>query len=68
MRALFKCVSFSWLISLAKVSSGEALAFEELMAGRRKDSVAAAMTMGCSEDSVCNDGRIVGRWNFNYLE
>lgn len=68
MRALCKCVSFSWLISLAKVSSGEALAFEELKAGRRKDSVAAAMTVGCCEDSVCVDGRVVGRWNFSFLE
>lgn len=34
----------------------------------RKDSVAAAMTMGGSEDSVCIDGRVVGRWNFSFLE
>lgn len=41
---------------------GRILAFEELIAQRKKDSVAAAMTMlcmGCSEeDLVCLDGRV----------
>lgn len=51
---------------------GRKLAFEGFIAQRKKDSVAAAMTkpcMGCSEeDSVCLDGRAVGRRHFSFLE
>lgn len=51
---------------------GRILAFEELIAQRKKDSVAAAMTMlymGCSEeDLVCLDGRVIGRRHFSFLE
>lgn len=46
------------------------MAFEELIAQKRKDSVAAMiiLPMGCCEDSVCIDGRVVGRRNFSFLE
>lgn len=51
---------------------GRILAFEELIAQRKKARVAAAMTtlcMGCSEeDSVCINGRVIGRRHFGFIE
>lgn len=51
---------------------GRILAVEELIAQRKKARVAAAMTtlcMGCSEeDSVCINGRVIGRRHFSFIE